>query len=229
MHSIEVWLNGELAAGEIGFAVGSAYTSLSGFSAVSSAGSVQLAAAAKLLERCGFSMWDLGMKMNYKTAIGATLIDRAAFLATLHAARDQVGVLLCAAHGGKAEAVTALLAREPSGGGFVVPRWCLPSLESSRSALGLPQCSAQSSAAADRERAQWHQCRTGSCSCIAESCWPATGSKTPAPTVGTVTCMLHAAQCMLHVACCMAAPPQLQVRPERQHEERRHCAHVRCQ
>ena len=120
MHSIEVWLNGELAAGEIGFAVGGAYTSLSGFSAVSSAGSVQLAAAAKLLERCGFSMWDLGMKMNYKTAIGATLIDRAAFLATLHAARDQVGVLLCAAHGGKAEAVTALRAREPSGGGAMV-------------------------------------------------------------------------------------------------------------
>ena len=53
MHSIEVWLNGELAAGEIGFAVGGAYTSLSGFSAVSSAGSVQLAAAAKLLELCG--------------------------------------------------------------------------------------------------------------------------------------------------------------------------------
>jgi hypothetical protein len=116
MHSIEVWLNGELAAGEIGFAVGGAYTSLSGFSAVSSAGSVQLAAAAKLLELCGFSMWDLGMKMNYKTAIGATLIDRAAFLAALHAARDQVGVRLRAAHGGKAEAVTALLARFTSDG-----------------------------------------------------------------------------------------------------------------
>ena len=61
LYSIEVWNDetGDLAAGELGYTVGSIYTSLTGFSAQNSAGSVQLAALGRLLCTLGFSLWDL--------------------------------------------------------------------------------------------------------------------------------------------------------------------------
>lgn len=65
LYSIEVWNEetGELVAGELGFTVGSVFTSLTGFTAQSGAGSVQLAALGRLLCTLGFTMWDLGMDM----------------------------------------------------------------------------------------------------------------------------------------------------------------------
>jgi Leu/Phe-tRNA-protein transferase len=73
LYSIEVWSGTttenddesepQLVAGELGYTVGSVYTSLTGFYTQNNAGSVQLAALGRLLQRLGFDTWDLGMDM----------------------------------------------------------------------------------------------------------------------------------------------------------------------
>lgn len=90
MYSIEIWNDetGELAAGELGYTVGSIYTSLTGFSAQDSAGSVQLASLGRLLCKMGFTLWDLGMNMEYKQGLGSHLMDRKDFVA--HVAKVRV-------------------------------------------------------------------------------------------------------------------------------------------
>lgn len=94
VHSIEVWSNEELVAGELGYSVGGCYTSLTGFSSVDSAGSVQLAALGRLLKACGFGLWDLGMDMEYKRKMGAQLYVRSKFVEIFHQLRiDREAVL----------------------------------------------------------------------------------------------------------------------------------------
>lgn len=95
LYSIEVWnvQTGELVGGELGYSVGSIYTSLTGFSAEDSAGSVQLAALGSLLHQQNFSLWDLGMEMEYKKKLGSTLKCRNDFVATVHAVREQHGYM----------------------------------------------------------------------------------------------------------------------------------------
>jgi Leu/Phe-tRNA-protein transferase len=86
VHSIEVWNDstGELAAGELGYTVGAIYTSLTGFTRQDSAGSVQLMALGRLLQQCGFAVWDLGMAMDYKASLGCQDVPRTTFLRLLH-------------------------------------------------------------------------------------------------------------------------------------------------
>ena len=78
MRTFEVWdrATGALVAGELGYACGDVYTSLSGFSRMASAGAVQCAATAKLLARSGYVLWDLGMELPYKTKLGARFAAR---------------------------------------------------------------------------------------------------------------------------------------------------------
>lgn len=81
MYSIEVWnQESTLVGGELGYTVGSTYTSLTGFCCADSAGSVQLAALGKLLCQSGFTLWDLGMDMEYKRELGSHLMPRAEFV-----------------------------------------------------------------------------------------------------------------------------------------------------
>lgn len=96
LYSIEVWnlQTGSLAAGELGYTVGSIFTSLTGFAAEDSAGSVQLAALGKLLALHGFTVWDLGMEMEYKSALGSHLMPREEFVRTVHAVREQEDISL---------------------------------------------------------------------------------------------------------------------------------------
>lgn len=89
--SVEVWNNDtdELVAGEVGYTVGSMYTSLTGFSAQDSAGSVQLLTLGRLLQESGFQLWDLGMEMDYKKSLGCSLLPREQFVEQVHELRTE--------------------------------------------------------------------------------------------------------------------------------------------
>jgi len=91
LYSVEVYNahTGKLAGGELGYAVGTLYTSLTGFSCEDSAGSVQLGALGKLLWSLGFDMWDMGMSLAYKTKLGAEEMERGVFVDTVKALRKK--------------------------------------------------------------------------------------------------------------------------------------------
>ncbi|CBZ52446.1 conserved hypothetical protein [Neospora caninum Liverpool] len=76
-----------LCGGEIGVRVGGVYTSLTGFSSVSEAGNVQLAALGVLLKLTGVKLWDVGMELDYKKSLGALTLPRSEFLCLFRTAR----------------------------------------------------------------------------------------------------------------------------------------------
>ena len=103
LYSIEIWTNNDdnndehddvMVAGELGYTVGSMYTSLTGFSNQDSAGSVQLAALGKLLCSRGFEIWDLGMDMEYKRSLGSHLMPRDEFVDNVHRIRTTMDLVL---------------------------------------------------------------------------------------------------------------------------------------
>ena len=91
LFSVEIWNaeSGKLVAGELGYAFGNIYTSLTGFSAEDSAGSAQLVALGTILQKAGFVMWDLGMYLEYKEKLGAHLMPRADFIEEVRKAREE--------------------------------------------------------------------------------------------------------------------------------------------
>ena len=104
MHSIEVWAGDDVVAGEVGYAVGGVYTSLSGFTLQDSAGTVQCCAVPKLLKACGFAFWDLGMALKYKEDIGGRSVPRKVFLERFRSVRSNDGIVLtCPDHGNARE------------------------------------------------------------------------------------------------------------------------------
>jgi len=85
--SVELNCNktGVLIAGEIGYVIGSIYTSLSGFSSKekehNNCGNLQLVLLAKFLEKNNFSFWNLGHPhMEYKKKLGCNILPRDQFL-----------------------------------------------------------------------------------------------------------------------------------------------------
>lgn len=94
-YTVEVWnLEGDLVGGELGYAFGTIYTSLTGFSKEDNAGSVQLAALGQFLWEQGFEMWDLGMELEYKQRLGARNMPRHEFVQTVKELRDKDTLLL---------------------------------------------------------------------------------------------------------------------------------------
>lgn len=82
----------ELIAGEIGYIIGSSYTSLTGFSRrerqYRDCGTAQLVLLAQHLEEQGFTFWNLGdPSLEYKLALGARLVERDQFLGRWFAAQ----------------------------------------------------------------------------------------------------------------------------------------------
>jgi len=89
LHSVELWNEeGNLAAGELGFACGAMYTSLTGFHREPSTGTIQMLCVAGILMSGSFVCWDLGMAMSYKERLGAEDVDRAEFVALQRSLRD---------------------------------------------------------------------------------------------------------------------------------------------
>jgi hypothetical protein len=91
--AVELWSGnrGFLLGGELGYACGATYTSLSGFIAdcshfpdgktLGGRGTVQLLALSRLLENCGYAFWNLGHPyMQYKLDLGCRVLERSAFL-----------------------------------------------------------------------------------------------------------------------------------------------------
>lgn len=87
MFSVELYdkQSGELIAGELGYKIGSTYTSLTGFSSnekkYSNWGKFQMVLLSKYLEKNNYSFWNLGHPyMQYKFDLGAKTYDRIDFL-----------------------------------------------------------------------------------------------------------------------------------------------------
>jgi len=72
--------NGELVAGDLGVVCGNVYTSYSGYYDEDNAGTVQLILTTRYLQEHGFSFFDLGMPMDYKTEMGAEDIHMRQFI-----------------------------------------------------------------------------------------------------------------------------------------------------
>jgi Leu/Phe-tRNA-protein transferase len=78
--SFALYRDEKLAAAEFGVVCGRVYTSYSGFYEEDNAGTVQLILTACYLKEHGFSFFDLGMPMDYKTALGAEDISPQEFI-----------------------------------------------------------------------------------------------------------------------------------------------------
>jgi len=78
--SFALYQNGNLVAGEFGIISGRVYTSYSGYYDESNAGTVQLILATRYLQKHGFAFFDLGMPLDYKTALGATDVNPQEFI-----------------------------------------------------------------------------------------------------------------------------------------------------
>lgn len=85
---VELWVEGfpKPVSGELGYVIGSTYTSLSGFmdpdrKKWNNLGKIQLHVLALVLEQAGFSFWNLGQsQMQYKLDLGAKVTARKDFL-----------------------------------------------------------------------------------------------------------------------------------------------------
>jgi len=85
--SFALYRDEKLVAGEFGVKAGEVYTSYSGYYDESNAGTVQLVLTTRWLHDHGFAFFDLGMPLEYKTALGAQDISPEEFVALFRAAQ----------------------------------------------------------------------------------------------------------------------------------------------
>jgi len=78
--SFALYQNGKPVAGEFGIISGRVYTSYSGYYDESNAGTVQLILTTRYLQEHNFAFFDLGMPLDYKTALGATDVNPQEFV-----------------------------------------------------------------------------------------------------------------------------------------------------
>ena len=82
-HSIETWIDGELAGGLYGVAIGRMYYGESMFTRVTDASKIALVHLVRQLERWGFGMIDCQMHTAHLGRMGGREIPRAAFVRKL--------------------------------------------------------------------------------------------------------------------------------------------------
>lgn len=82
-HSVETWIEGELAGGLYGVALGRAFFGESMFARVTDASKLALAHLVRQLERWNFGMIDCQMATAHLAAFGAREISRERFMARL--------------------------------------------------------------------------------------------------------------------------------------------------
>ena len=82
-HSVETWIDGKLAGGLYGVAIGRMFYGESMFSRASNASKIALAHLAKQLERWQFGMIDCQMNTPHLASLGAREIPRHEFIAQL--------------------------------------------------------------------------------------------------------------------------------------------------
>eukprot|EP01123_Difflugia_compressa_P008573 TRINITY_DN2593_c1_g1_i1.p1 TRINITY_DN2593_c1_g1~~TRINITY_DN2593_c1_g1_i1.p1 ORF type:complete len:414 (+),score=87.22 TRINITY_DN2593_c1_g1_i1:73-1242(+) len=80
LHSCEVWCGDVIMGCELGYVVGTCYTSLTGVYQMDGVGHVQLCALGRLLEQRGVEVWDFGMQMEYKKSLGSQSVPRRQWL-----------------------------------------------------------------------------------------------------------------------------------------------------
>lgn len=80
LRSFALYRDSRLVAGEFGVSTGGIYTSYSGYRDENSSGTVQMILTGRYLQRQGLSLWDLGMPLPYKKALGSRDLDRGAFI-----------------------------------------------------------------------------------------------------------------------------------------------------
>jgi len=78
--SFALYRDGKFVAGEFGVVCGKVYTSYSGFYDESDAGTVQMVKTTLYLRENGFSFFDFGMPLKYKTDLGAVDISQNEFV-----------------------------------------------------------------------------------------------------------------------------------------------------
>lgn len=88
-HSVECWMDGELAGGLYGVAVGSVFCGESMFSARPNASKLVLVHLARGLAAGGFTLIDCQVGNPHLASLGAVELPRRAFLAHLAQAREQ--------------------------------------------------------------------------------------------------------------------------------------------
>ncbi|MBW2497003.1 MAG: GNAT family N-acetyltransferase [Deltaproteobacteria bacterium] len=97
LHGVELWStrHDELVAGELGYSIGSTYTSLSGFCTRGDRerrhlGTLQMVWLACVLREGGYAFWNMGHPgLAYKEALGARTLPRSRFLERWLHTRDE--------------------------------------------------------------------------------------------------------------------------------------------
>jgi leucyl/phenylalanyl-tRNA--protein transferase len=91
-HSVEVWAGDVLAGGIYGVAVGGLFAGESMFYRVTDGSKVALVALVERLRATGFTLFDVQMRTDHTTRMGAVEVPRAEYLDRVRAAVRQAGV-----------------------------------------------------------------------------------------------------------------------------------------
>jgi leucyl/phenylalanyl-tRNA---protein transferase len=91
-HSVEIWMDGALAGGLYGVALGRMFFGESMFTRRTDASKIALVAVATQLERWGFPIIDCQMRTEHLASLGATEIPRREFVRTVRKLVGEGGV-----------------------------------------------------------------------------------------------------------------------------------------